>query len=207
MRIDRQQAFSGTTAADIDSAALEAYLTHHIDGFAGPLSLARFKGGQSNPTYKLSTPARSYVLRRKPFGKLLPSAHAIEREYRVTEALARAGFPVAKPLHLCTDDQVIGAAFYVMDHADGRVFWEPHAPGLSGAERAALFDSLNETIAQLHSLDPSALGLADFGKPQGYVARQIRRLRRISMPVSASGGLVMAKVSCPKRSCAATCSR
>ncbi len=175
MRIDRQQAFSGTTAADIDAAALETYLARHIDGFAGPLSLARFKGGQSNPTYKLSTPAKSYVLRRKPFGKLLPSAHAIEREYRVTEALARAGFAVAKPLHLCTDDQVIGAAFYVMDHADGRVFWEPHAPGLSGAERAALFDSLNETIAQLHSLDPSALGLADFGKPQGYVARQIRR--------------------------------
>ena len=175
MRIDRQQAFSGTTASDINAAALESYLAHHIDGFAGPLTLARFKGGQSNPTYKLSTPTRAYVLRRKPFGKLLPSAHAIEREYRVTQALARAGFPVARPLHLCTDDSIIGAAFYVMEHAEGRVFWEPHAPELSGADRAALFDSLNDTIARLHKLDNTALGVADFGKPQGYVARQIRR--------------------------------
>ena len=175
MRIDRQQAFSGTTASDINAAALESYLAHHIDGFAGPLTLARFKGGQSNPTYKLSTPTRAYVLRRKPFGKLLPSAHAIEREYRVTEALALAGFSVARPLHLCADDHVIGAAFSVMEHAEGRVFWEPHAPELSGADRAALFDSLNDTIAGLHRLDPAALGLADFGRPQGYVARQIRR--------------------------------
>ena len=175
MPIDRQQAFSGTTAADIDAGALEAHLAGHIAGFAGPLSLARFKGGQSNPTYKLSTPGASYVLRRKPFGKLLPSAHAIEREYRVTAALAEAGFPVALPLHLCTDESVIGAAFYVMEHAEGRVFWEPHAPGLSGEERAALFSSLNETIARLHGFDPAALGLLDFGKPQGYVARQIRR--------------------------------
>lgn len=175
MRIDRQQAFSGTTASDIDAAALEAHLTQNLDGFAGPLALARFKGGQSNPTYRLTTPARSFVLRRKPFGRLLPSAHAIEREYRVTEALARTGFPVARPLHLCSDDGVIGAAFYVMEHAEGRVFWEPHAPGLSGAERAALFSSLNDTIARLHGLDPVAIGLGDFGKPQGYVARQIRR--------------------------------
>ena len=175
MRIDRQQAFSGTTAADIDARSLEAYLKGHIAGFAGPLSLARFKGGQSNPTYKLSTPGASYVLRRKPSGKLLPSAHAIEREYRVTAALADARFPVARPLHLCTDEGVIGAAFYVMEHAEGRVFWEPHAPGLSGEERAALFSSLNETIARLHGFDPAALGLSDFGKPQGYVARQIRR--------------------------------
>lgn len=175
MRIDRQQAFSGTTASDIDAAGLEAYLAQHIDGFTGPLTLARFKGGQSNPTYKLTTPTRSYVLRRKPFGKLLPSAHAIEREYRVTEALAQAGFPAARPLHLCTDDSIIGAPFYVMEHAAGRVFWEPHAQGLSGQERAALFDSLNSTIAQLHGFDPATLGLGDFGRPQGYVARQIKR--------------------------------
>jgi aminoglycoside phosphotransferase (APT) family kinase protein len=175
MRIDRQQAFSGTTASDIDGAALESHLAEHLAGFAGPLSLARFKGGQSNPTYKLTTPGRSYVLRRKPFGRLLPSAHAIEREYRVTAALGGAGFPVAKPLHLCTDESVIGAAFYIMEHADGRVFWEPHAPGLPGDERAALFASLNDTIARLHGLDAAALGLADFGRPQGYVARQIRR--------------------------------
>lgn len=173
--IDRQRAFSGTTQSDIDAAALEAYLAHHIKAFSGPLTIERFKGGQSNPTYKLTTPNNSYVLRRKPFGKLLPSAHAIEREHRVTAALAEAGFPVARPLHLCTDESVIGAAFYVMDHADGRVFWEPHAPGLSAADRAALFASLNATIASLHSLKPDALGLADFGKPQGYVARQIKR--------------------------------
>ncbi|MEI8178123.1 phosphotransferase family protein [Aestuariivirga sp.] len=175
MRIDRQQSFSGTTASDIDAAALQAYLAQHVEGLSGPLTLVRFKGGQSNPTYKLSTPAWSYVLRRKPFGKLLPSAHAIERECRVTEALARAGFPVARPLHLCADDSIIGAAFYVMEHAEGRVFWDPHAPGLPGPERAALFDSLNATIAQLHTLDPEALGLGGYGKPQGYVARQIKR--------------------------------
>ena len=131
MRIDRQQVFSGTMAADLSLPELASYLTSHIDGFAGPLTAERFKGGQSNPTYKLSTPKGSYVLRRKPFGKLLPSAHAIEREYRVTLALAEAGFPVARPLHLCTDDGVIGAAFYAMEHAEGRVFWEPHAPGIS----------------------------------------------------------------------------
>ena len=175
MPIDRQQSFSGTTAADIDTAALEAYLARNIEGFAGPLSLARFKGGQSNPTYKLTTPRGSFVLRRKPFGKLLPSAHAIEREYRVTAALAETGFPVARPLHLCSDESVIGSAFYVMDYTDGRVFWQPYAPGLSGEERTALFSSLNETIARLHALDPMTMGLADFGKPQGYVARQIRR--------------------------------
>jgi aminoglycoside phosphotransferase (APT) family kinase protein len=175
MRIDRQQAFSGTTSADIDQAALEAHLARHVPGFAGPLTLARYKGGQSNPTYRLSTPQAAYVLRRKPFGKLLPSAHAIEREYRVTAALAQAGFPVARPLHLCADESVIGAAFYVMEHAQGRVIWEPQAPGLSGRERAALFDSLNTTIASLHRFDPAALGLSDYGKPQGYVARQIRR--------------------------------
>ncbi|MFN4142333.1 phosphotransferase family protein [Aestuariivirga sp.] len=175
MRLDRQQAFSGTTAADIDSAVLEDYLARHLPGYAGPLSLERFKGGQSNPTYRLTTPEKSYVLRRKPFGKLLPSAHAIEREFRVTSALAGGGFPVARPLHLCGQDSVIGAPFYVMEHAAGRVFWEPHALGVPGEERAALFDSLNSTIARLHGFDPEALGLADFGKPQGYVARQIRR--------------------------------
>ncbi len=175
MRIDRQQAFSGTTEADIPVAALETYLDAQLPEFGGPLRAQRFKGGQSNPTYKLSTPERSYVLRRKPFGKLLPSAHAIEREYRVTSALAEAGFPVARPLHLCPDASVIGSAFYVMDFAEGRVFWEPHAPGLSPQERAQLFESLNSTIAMLHGLDPEALGLADFGKPKGYVARQIKR--------------------------------
>ena len=175
MRIDRQQAFTGTTEADIPAAALEVYLTRHVDGFEGPLAVARFKGGQSNPTYKLTTPGRAYVLRRKPFGKLLPSAHAIEREFRVTSALAAQGYPVPCPFHLCTDDSVIGAAFYLMEHADGRVFWEPYAPGITAEERARLFDSLNDTMARLHAVDVTAAGLSDFGKPAGYVARQIKR--------------------------------
>ena len=175
MRIDRQQAFSGTTKADISVASLDSYLAANIAGYQGPLAIARFKGGQSNPTYKLTTPDRAYVLRRKPFGKLLPSAHAVEREYRVTAALAATGFPVARPLHLCTDETVIGAAFYVMEHADGRVFWLPHAPGVEAKDRAAVFDSMNSIIAALHVLDADRAGLMDFGKPAGYVARQIKR--------------------------------
>jgi len=175
MGIDRQASFSGTMAADIAAEPLEDYLRRHIAGFSGPLAIARFKGGQSNPTYKLTSPSGHYVLRRKPPGKLLPSAHAVEREYRVTAALHAAGFPVARPYLLCTDDGVIGTAFYVMNFVDGRIFWEPHAPGLSGGERAALFASLNQTLARLHGCDFAALGLADFGKPTGYVARQIAR--------------------------------
>jgi aminoglycoside phosphotransferase (APT) family kinase protein len=175
MLIDRQQAFSGTVAADICAGTLTDYLAAHIPGFAGPLTIARFKGGQSNPTYKLSSPSGQYVLRRKPPGKLLPSAHAVEREYRVTAALQRAGFPVARPYLLCTDDKIIGTAFYVMDFVAGRIFWEPHAPGLSGDERAALFQSINLTLARLHLGDVSAMGLRDFGRPSGYVARQIAR--------------------------------
>jgi len=174
-RIDRQQAFSGTTEADLSVDRLDRYLAAHIPGYRGPLTIARFKGGQSNPTYRLTTPERSYVLRRKPFGKLLPSAHAVEREYRVTEALATTGFPVARPLHLCADESIFGAAFYVMDHADGRVFWLPHAPELSAADRATIFDSMNATMAALHGVDVTAVGLTDFGKPAGYVARQIKR--------------------------------
>ena len=162
-------------AADIAAGPLEDYLSRHIAGFSGPLAIARFRGGQSNPTYKLTSPSGQYVLRRKPPGKLLPSAHAVEREYRVTAALHAAGFPVARPHLLCTDDGVIGTAFYVMDFVAGRIFWEPHAPGLSGEERALLFASLNQTLARLHEYDFAALGLADFGKPTGYVARQIAR--------------------------------
>ncbi len=175
MGIDRQTAFSGTMTADIAAGPLEDYLRRHIAGFSGPLRIARFKGGQSNPTYKLTSPSGHYVLRRKPPGKLLPSAHAVDREYRVTAALHGSGFPVARPYLLCTDESVIGTAFYVMDFVAGRIFWEPHAPGLSGSERAALFSSLNQTLARLHGCDFAALGLADFGKPSGYVARQMAR--------------------------------
>lgn len=173
--IDRQRAFSGTTAADISTEPLKSYLGTQLDGFSGALTLQRFRGGQSNPTYQLDTPGATYVLRRKPFGSLLPSAHAIEREYRVTAALHAAGFPVARPLHFCSDESIIGSPFFVMEHVTGRLFWEPHAPGLSGQERATVFDSMNEAIARLHMFDPAALDLSDFGRPQGYVSRQVRR--------------------------------
>ena len=177
--LDRQQAFAGTQAVPaahhIDEVRLAKYLKIHVEGFSGPLAIEQFKGGQSNPTYKLTTPSAIYVLRRKPPGKLLASAHAVDREFRVISALSAAGFPVPRPLHLCAGDGIIGSMFYVMAYVPGRVFWNPWAPGLSGPERAALFDSLNETIARLHSFDPTALGLGDFGRPQGYVARQIKR--------------------------------
>ena len=177
--IDRQQAFSGTKEAapalQLDAARLQAYLAAHIAGFAGPLTVRQFKGGQSNPTYLLETPARRYVLRRKPPGKLLPSAHAVDREYRVIGALHAQGFPVPEPLCFCADDAVAGTAFYVMDFADGRVFWEPQMPGSDKGERAAVYNAMNETIARLHAYDPAAIGLGDFGRGENYVARQVDR--------------------------------
>lgn len=177
--IDRQQAFSGTKEVAgtlrLDAARLAAYLAQHVQGFAGPLTVKQFKGGQSNPTYLLETPARRYVLRRKPPGKLLPSAHAVDREYRVTRALHAQGFPVAEPLILCADDSIAGTPFYLMSFVDGRVFWEPQMPGSNVAERAAVYDAMNATIARLHSYDPAKIGLADFGKGENYVARQIDR--------------------------------
>ncbi len=178
-KIDRQSAFSGTGEVrpghEFDVAALEAYLHDEIDGFAGPLEVEQFKGGQSNPTYKLMTPDAAYVLRRKPPGKLLPSAHAVDREYRVIAALHPTGFPVARPYLLCEDETVIGTAFYVMGFADGRVIWNPYVPNVEAAERAGIYDSMNETIARLHMVDVEAVGLSDFGKPHGYVARQVAR--------------------------------
>jgi aminoglycoside phosphotransferase (APT) family kinase protein len=177
--INRQQAFSGTKdVADawrIDAARLERYLAAHVAGFSGPLTIKQFKGGQSNPTYLLETPARRYVLRRKPPGKLLPSAHAVDREYRVIRALHAQDFPVAEPLAYCEDETVAGTAFYVMSFADGRVFWEPQMPGSDASERTAVYDSMNATIARLHSLEPAKIGLGDFGKGENYVARQVDR--------------------------------
>jgi aminoglycoside phosphotransferase (APT) family kinase protein len=179
MTIDRQQAFSGTkdvaSALRLDEARLAHYLSAKIEGFAGPLTIKQFKGGQSNPTYLLETPARRYVLRRKPPGKLLPSAHAVDREYRVISALHRQGFPVAEPLVYCADESIAGTAFYVMDFADGRVFWEPQMPGSNPAERTAVYDAMNATIARLHTFDPAQIGLSDFGKGENYVARQVDR--------------------------------
>ena len=179
MSIDRQQAFSGTKdaagALKIDAGRLEQYLTAQIQGFAGPLTVKQFKGGQSNPTYLLDTPALRYVLRRKPPGKLLPSAHAVDREYRVIRALSVQGFPVAKPLLYCADETIAGTAFYVMGFVDGRVFWEPQMPDSNLAERAAVYDAMNATVARLHSFDPAAIGLGDFGRGENYVARQVER--------------------------------
>ena len=179
MSIDRQQAFSGTKEAagalKIDAARLADYLAAQVRGFAGPLSVKQFKGGQSNPTYLLETPARRYVLRRKPPGKLLPSAHAVNREFRVISALHAQGFPVAEPILYCADDSVAGTAFYVMGFADGRVFWEPQMPGSDPAERSAVYGAMNATIAQLHMFDPAQIGLGDFGKGENYVSRQVER--------------------------------
>jgi len=171
--------FSGTGAVQerhrFDVPTLDAWLRGRIEGYAGPLRVEQFKGGQSNPTFLLVTPARSYVLRRKPPGKLLPSAHAIDREYRVMAALAATDVPVPKTYALCEDDAVIGTAFYVMEHVPGRILWDPALPGMTPSERAAIFDSMNAVIAALHRVDLAHAGLADYGKPGNYFARQIGR--------------------------------
>jgi aminoglycoside phosphotransferase (APT) family kinase protein len=158
-----------------DAGRLDEYLGGTIAGYEGPLSVKQFEGGQSNPTYLLLTPNRKYVLRRKPPGKLLKSAHAVDREFWVISALGRAGFPVPDALVLCEDETVVGTMFYVMAYVPGRVFLDLSLPDLSHDERAQLFDSANETLARLHTLDYAALGLDDFGRPGNYFARQIAR--------------------------------
>ncbi len=161
-----------------DVPTLERYLRAQIDGFEGPLTAVQFEGGQSNPTFRLDAGGRSYVLRRKPPGKLLPSAHAVDREFRVMRALAGTAVPVARCHCLCTDETVIGSMFYVMDFVPGRVLWDPLLPGMTPPDRAAIFDEANRVIAALHSIDPAAVGLADYGKPGNYFARQIDRWSR-----------------------------
>ena len=177
--MDRTDANSGTRDVSerlrFDVAPLEAWLAGHVPGFQGPLAISQFKGGQSNPTYKLDTPTRSYVLRRKPPGQLLPGAHAVDREYRVLAALGGQGFPVPRVYALCEDESVIGTAFYVMDMVPGRIVWEAHFPGLARDDRAAHFDAMTATIAQLHSYDPTAIGLGDYGRATGFVERQVAR--------------------------------
>jgi aminoglycoside phosphotransferase (APT) family kinase protein len=172
-------AFSGTRPVEerhrFDEARLGGWMEQNVEGFAGPLTVLQFKGGQSNPTYRLNTPARSYVLRRKPFGKLLPSAHAVDREFRVISALHAQGFPVARAYGLCEDDSVIGAAFYIMSMEEGRIFWDGGLPGMTPAERGAIYHAKIETLARLHSYDPQAIGLGDFGKPGNYFGRQVDR--------------------------------
>ncbi len=160
-----------------DIAALQAHLQRHLEGFCGPLTVEQFKGGQSNPTYKLVTPQRAYVMRSKPgpAARLLPSAHAVEREFRVMRALAGRGVPVARMDLLCEDEAVIGRAFYVMEFVDGRVLWDQALPGASTGERGAIYDEMNRVIAALHQVDVTAAGLADYGKPGNYFERQIGR--------------------------------
>jgi aminoglycoside phosphotransferase (APT) family kinase protein len=177
--MDRTDANSGTrevpAALAFDIAPLEQWMATHVEGFAGPLRVAQFKGGQSNPTYRLDTPGRAFVLRRKPPGTLLPGAHAVEREARVMAALGANGFPVPRVHALCEDPAVIGTPFFVMDLVDGRIVWEASFPGLDRAERTAHFDAMNATIAQLHGFDPEAIGLGDYGQASGFVARQLGR--------------------------------
>jgi aminoglycoside phosphotransferase (APT) family kinase protein len=160
---------------DID--ALQEYMRRHVEGFSGTIKVEQFKGGQSNPTFKLTTEQRSYVLRAKPgpAAKLLASAHAIDREFRVMDALSKAGFPAPRQYALCTDESVLGRAFYLMEFVEGRVLWDQSLPGMSNAQRAAHYNEMNRVIAQLHTMDYAAIGLGDYGKPGNYFARQIDR--------------------------------
>ena len=179
MGSSNRDTFAGTMPVSernrFDLAKLEAYLREHIDGFAGALEVEQFKGGQSNPTFRLSAGGKRYVLRRKPPGKLLPSAHAVDREYRVMTALRDSDVPVPRTWCLCADESVIGTPFFVMDYVDGRIFWDPSLPGMNGPGRAAIFAEMNRVIAALHKIDLQALGLADYGKTGDYLARQIAR--------------------------------
>jgi aminoglycoside phosphotransferase (APT) family kinase protein len=158
-----------------DVGVLERYLAERIDGFKGPLAVRQFMGGQSNPTYHLATPGTQYVLRRKPPGKLLPSAHAVDREYRVITALAESGVPVPRTYLLCQDDAVIGTWFYVMECVAGRVLTDPRLPGVAPGDRVRMYDSMNEILARLHTVDYKAIGLGDFGRTGQYIQRQIHR--------------------------------
>jgi aminoglycoside phosphotransferase (APT) family kinase protein len=178
-----QTAEASTTAMrpglEIDAARLEQYLAGHVEGFAGPLTIRQFKGGQSNPTYLLITPSKRYVLRRKPPGQLLASAHAVDREFKVISALGRhTDVPVPRAHVLCTDDAVIGTWFYVMDHVDGRIFWDPSFPDVPKPERRPHAFALCDGLARLHRVRPEAAGLADYGKPTGYLNRQIARFSK-----------------------------
>ncbi len=192
-------AFTGTRAPSqaIDTDALSRWLAAQLPDFADPLQIEQFKGGQSNPTYKLITPQRIYVMRAKPgpVAKLLPSAHAIEREFAVMRALADSAVPVPRMLALCEDESVIGRAFYLMEFVEGRVLWDQSLPGLTPAERAAHYDEMNRVIAALHSVDHQAVGLSAYGKPGNYFERQIGRwskqyLASVTQPIAAMDSLI-----------------
>ncbi len=162
-------------AAVLNVEIVETYLARHIPGFMGPITYEKSVTGQSNPTFFLTTPSGHYVLRRKPSGQLLPSAHAVDREYRVMTALHGSGVPVPKTFHLCEDESVIGTAFFVMERLDGRNFLDPRLPTMNNPQRKAIYDGMNQALAALHSIDIEAVGLGDFGKPGNYFERQISR--------------------------------
>lgn len=177
--MDRTEANSGTRDVPdglrFDTQALSHWLADHVEQLREPISISQFRGGQSNPTYRIESPSGSFVLRRKPPGRLLPGAHAIEREYRVIDALGRQGFPVPRVHALCEDEDVIGTPFYLMDMVEGRIVWEAHFPDVQAIDRASYFDSMNSTIAALHRHDPDTIGLGDFGHASGFVERQVAR--------------------------------
>ncbi|HET6536583.1 MAG TPA: phosphotransferase family protein [Sphingopyxis sp.] len=177
--LNAQAAFSGTIAPEgadvLDEARLTEWMNAHVEGFQGPLTQSKFAGGQSNPTYKISAPSGNYVLRRKPFGPLLPSAHAVDREYKVQAGLHRAGFPIARQFGLCTDDSVLGSWFYVMQMVDGHTIWDGAMPGSTPENRRATYFAMIDTLAALHNVDVEAAGLSDYGKPGNYFGRQVDR--------------------------------
>ncbi|MFM5950143.1 MAG: phosphotransferase family protein, partial [Novosphingobium sp.] len=177
--INADEAFVGTVepegADKLDEGRLAEWMAGHVAGFEGPLHLTKFKGGQSNPTYKVEAKSGNYVLRRKPFGPLLPSAHAVDREYKVQNALNKAGFPAAKQYGLCTDDSVVGSWFYIMDLVDGKTIWDGAMPGAAPDYRRETYFAMIDCLAQLHTVDVEAAGLSDFGKPGNYFGRQVDR--------------------------------
>ena len=177
--MNAEEDFVGTVAPTgqdvLDEVRLTDWLAAHVAGFVGPITITKFKGGQSNPTYRIEAASGNYVLRRKPFGELLPSAHAVDREYRVQAALHAQGFPVARQYGLCTDESVIGAMFYVMDMVPGRTIWDGSLPGMAPAKRTAIYHAMIDTLAALHSVGLEAAGLGDYGKPGNYFERQVGR--------------------------------
>ena len=176
---EREQLNTGTKEVAeshrFDEARLAAWMQANVEGYEGPLEVRQFKGGQSNPTYQLVTPNKKYVMRRKPPGKLLPSAHAVDREYKVISALYPTGFPVARSYGLCTDEDVIGTMFYVMDMVEGRILWDQQLPQYEPAQRRAIYMAKLKTLADLHNTDHEAIGLGDYGKPGNYMGRQVDR--------------------------------
>lgn len=178
---------AGEVRVALDAVALEAWLGAHVAGYAGPLTIEQFKGGQSNPTYRLTTPGAQYVMRRKPPGELVKGAHDVLREARVLSALAPTAVPVPTVLGICDDDAVIGSAFYVMALVEGRIFWDASFAEVPIGERAAYFDAMNAVIAALHQVDPDAVGLGDFGRPGNFFARQIGRWSKQYLEDEAAG--------------------